>query len=138
MTKPRNSLSVSLRPSPTLARRLFLLFLCHAVATGCGSHHRIVQLQSENERLLAEFRSQRDQNRDLSQKNTILEARVAESEKMLAQLNNSSKGRLSMLERGTQTGSSLPLPNTSLPSGPGASSNLGEANSSLQWKPVRK
>ncbi len=112
------------------------------VFAGCGSHRRIVQLQSDNERLLAEYRTQRDQNKDLTQKNAILEARVAESEKMLAQLNRNSGSRISMLDRLPLAPGNLPAPINlnaikTPASDPGSIAPSGQGTE-LKWKPVRK
>ena len=125
-----------------LGHKLICGWLCLVFFVGCGSHRRVVQLQSDNERLLAEYRAQRDQNKDLAQKNAILEARVAESEKMLAQLNRTSGSRISMLDRpqlsaGNFATQSPANAGKSPASVPGSADPAGQGVE-LKWKPVRK
>ncbi|MGN6136457.1 MAG: hypothetical protein ACTHOU_18395, partial [Aureliella sp.] len=69
---------------------LTLLSLCWLMpcGVGCGllgGGQQLKQLQLENDRLLAEYRAQRDRLTKLQETNADLEARVGEAEKLLAQ-----------------------------------------------------
>ena len=68
---------------------LILLCLCSLMpcATGCGlfgGGQQLKQLQNENDRLLAEYRAQRERLTELQETNAALEARVDEAERLLA------------------------------------------------------
>ncbi len=141
----------------TCYRKLIGLVLAFLLAlTGCGtfgSSKVVQQLQNENERLVAEFRAQRDQNVQLSQRLNDAQARLAESEKMLARLTPLSPGqRLSRLGSDNSTnfqnsGLARPTQNgdrTNAASAP-ATSSVPDKNSALtksdidfQWRPMRK
>lgn len=96
-------------------------FALVAITSGCGSNNqRLTQLQNENDRLLNEYRAQRDQVAQLNEKLALAQNRLAESEKLLARQSPSPSTRLSRLNdptslpttptfgsanRGTATGS---------------------------------
>ncbi len=131
-----------------------------SVVAGCGTfgNSKVVQqLQNENDRLLAEFRAQRDQNLQLTQRLSDAQTRLAESEKMLARLSPLSPSqRLSRLgsEANTPRGSASPA--RPLPSGilagkadaaaslsPDRNNATSDATSAgvpldFQWRPMRK
>ncbi len=104
-----------------------MLLACLAGCNSLGSGKLADQLREENERLISEFRAQRDANEKLRQQNQMLEDRVAESEKLLARTLSQTNSRIS----------SRPFPSTT----PGQSSSsqiaplpsTGSAN--LKWQP---
>ena len=58
-----------------------------ASSVGCnsfGNGKLVQQLQNENERLLTEFRAERSRREEFERQNKTLEARLSESEKLLA------------------------------------------------------
>ena len=78
--------------------RLVLMGLFLFSLTGCntfGNSKLVKQLRQENERLLVEYRAQRDRSQELQRQNSILEERVAETEKQLALSYQQGQGRLS-------------------------------------------
>ena len=75
-----------------------LLFACLAIVAGCGSNtQRLQQLQNENDRLLSEYRAQRDQLTQLNERLAVAQSRLAESEKLLARQSPLPTSRLSRL-----------------------------------------
>ncbi len=129
--------------------------------TGCGTlgNSKLVkQLQIENERLLSEYRVQRDELARTSQQLASTRQKLAESEKMLARqypLNGNIQSRISRNDYGgTSNGAngnagsiqaSRQPPNGSAASAsggqlaPDTSSRTGTtANSDLQWRPLKK
>ena len=63
-----------------------------------GSRQQVQQLEMENNRLLSEFRAERQRRETAEQTAQQLEIRLAESEKMLArQIQGTHAGRLSSL-----------------------------------------
>jgi hypothetical protein len=128
------------------------LFVTNA---GCGTmtNSKVVQqLRNENDRLLAEYRAQRDQNLQLSQRLNDTQARLAESEKMLARLSPLSPNqRLSRLssdpstnfQSSTQRASQLnATAATGAPAGGIGSNPPADYDPSqsldFQWRPMRK
>jgi hypothetical protein len=130
-------------------------------ASGCGlfgSGTQLKQLQLENDRLLSEYRSQRERLAALQETNAALEARVGEAEKLLAQAGKALPS--SRISRAPQrrSASESPAANQrsaadsanggttppkyvppSVPSLPGsADSNPAAADSEVQWQPVRR
>jgi hypothetical protein len=117
------------------------------ITVGCGSgNQRLQQLQNENDRLLSEYRAQRDQVTQLNEKLAVAQNRLAESEKLLARQSPMPSSRLSRLNdpgsltstgpRTTGLASGTPTTGTAKP---GASTETG-ANSSteLHWRPMRR
>jgi hypothetical protein len=115
---------------------------------GCnsfGNGKLVKELERENERLLAEFRAQRDRNAELEASNRLQAERLAESEKLLARLTQETPGgRLSSLptypnqvDRGRASGAGnagLPYESTAngTPVGPFADSPNAAG---LKWQP---
>lgn len=108
--------------------------------TGCGTvgNSQIAQLQNENDRLLAEFRAQRDEATRLRENLAVAQARLAESEKLLARQNPLPASRMSRLnEPLAPTNRSLPEATRSNSSGIANSPNLpGNPETTLQWRPM--
>ncbi len=75
---------------PRCAHRLTVSLLATSLClafTGCNSFSNrtlVKQLQGENERLISEFRAQKDLSNRLAERNQLLEGRLAESEKLIA------------------------------------------------------
>lgn len=130
---------------------LSTMFFC---GSGCiGAARQNAQLQNENSRLLAEYRAQRDRVTELQEKNFALEARVAESEKLLARVGRSvPESRISMRDNAVPR-----LPATNSVQSPPANSaqpfssgtrlhtiesgdaaNKPPGQSDLQWRPSRR
>ncbi len=87
-----------MQPLPCRFYRCVWVIAAMLFLTGCntfGSAKQVRQLQQENERLLAEFRAQRDRTHELQRTNAILEDRVADTEKQLALSYQPGEGRLS-------------------------------------------
>ncbi|QDV27880.1 hypothetical protein [Aureliella helgolandensis] len=130
-----------------LARSGRILWLCSLFvpllggASGCSSLGKgalVKQLQSENDRLLSEFRSQRDRADQLAQSNRMLEERVAQTEKQLALQYQAGGGRLSQLNSNYVP--SLPGSLSSFPGNAYGNSGADGAgattgSSGLQWQP---
>lgn len=79
----------------TLLALLLLITL-----SGCnsfGSGKLVQQLQNENERLLTEFRAEKKRREEFEKQNRTLEARLSESEKLLARQSQGASSRLSSL-----------------------------------------
>ncbi len=146
---------ISLNAIPILARQcarspawalLAMVFL--AGTSGCSSNtQRIQQLQSENDRLLSEYRAQRDQVNQLNERLTTLQSRLAESEKLLARQSPLPSSRLSRLNSDptslpgfTSTKDRAPISNTTAKSNPAGSSSASDKDSAseLYWRPMRR
>lgn len=98
-----------------------------AIFCGCGSNNqRLTQLQNENDRLLNEYRAQRDQVAQLNQKLALAQSRLAESEKLLARQSPSPSTRLSRLNDPT----SLPTTPTFGSASRGATSGAATGSAS--------
>jgi hypothetical protein len=134
---------------------LTLLCLCWLMpcASGCGlfgSGQQLKQLQSENDRLLAEYRAQRDRVTRLQETNAALEARVGEAERLLAQSGVSSpSSRISRVsprspaqEAGSgpppATGSAPPYVPPSVPSLPATNPGADSNGTPVKWRPLRR
>ena len=80
-----------------------------AITLGCGSgSQRLTQLQNENDRLMSEYRAQRDQVSQLNEKLAISQNRLAESEKLLARQSPMPSSRLSRLNDSSSLPASVP------------------------------
>ncbi len=123
---------------PQSVRCVLVAFVLIVPLAGCnsfGNGKLIQQLRGENERLLTEFRAQRDRADDSVQENRLLRQRLAESEKLLArQAQSSVSGRLSRLQSvaSQPAGPGNLPPTSSLPPG---SSKTESGAVELQWKP---
>jgi hypothetical protein len=119
-----------------------------AVSSGCsglnlGKGKQIQQLEMENNRLLSEFRAER-QRREVAERTAQqLENRLAESEKLLARQAQSMPGRLSSLPSASPAGptfggSPSGFPGTGYPSGFSSGFQSGgsssPANSDFRWQ----
>jgi hypothetical protein len=102
------------------------------VSTGCnsiGAGKQVKQLEMENNRLLSEFRAERQRRETAERAAQQLENRLAESEKLLARQvspgasSANSPGRLS----------SLPL-NSLSPGQPQAQGSPGQNSADLSWQ----
>jgi hypothetical protein len=131
---------------------------CSLVATGCGmlgGNQQVKQLQLDNDRLLSEYRAQRDRLAALQETNAALEARLNESEKLLARLGQAVPAerisRADLPPRSSNspgtlaTGSSSRSPMSgsnasrgSVPDGGGSGGSAPGTEDSLQWRPMRR
>ena len=138
----------------------FCLAALLTLTSGCGSNNqRLTQLQNENDRLLNEFRAQRDQVTQLNEKLALAQNRLAESEKLLARQSPVPSSRLSRLNdpsslpssptfgspsrRTTSSSSTAAAGGASSAnkptSSPEANSTTNSAsNSDLYWRPMRR
>ncbi len=103
--------------------------------TGCGmfgSPTQLKQLQAENDKLVSEYRAQRDKAAKLQEANVALEQRVAEAEKLLARSGyNNPASRLSQAPgRGSSALSGAP------PYTPPAGSEPTDGQPA--WRPLRR
>lgn len=134
-------------PRPQAASWRLLFGACGlallSVVGGCnslGSSRLVKELQTENERLLSEFRGQRDRAAELEKANQLQAERLAESEKLLARLSQGvGTGRLSSLPPAGPSGSpaaGLPV-NTpaGLPNNAIAPTTPGTSADELRWQP---
>ena len=117
--------------------RLGLIWLLALPIVGCnsfGSGKLVQQLQNENERLLTEFRAERERRESAERLNSTLEAKLSESEKLLArQTLGSTPNRVSSLQ--PALGPSSPLPTTgSNSSGPSNAGQVGTGDSNISWQ----
>jgi hypothetical protein len=121
--------------------------------SGCnsfGNARLVKELQSENERLLSEFRAQRDRAGELEKANQLQAERLAESEKLLARLSQGGgAGRLSSLPFSDLSGAGVGGSPNQAPGGPfnrlgpaaGAAGTAGSTPSpaapaaDLRWQP---
>ncbi len=113
-----NQTRIAQRPTPAFAAALLAL-LAGLPAMGCnsfGNGKLVQQLQHENERLLTEFRAERKRREEVESANRSLEARLSESEKLLArQTPGGIPNRLSSMQpapRGLPATSATPLGDT--------------------------
>ena len=116
-------------------------------AVGCGSNtQRVQQLQNENDRLLSEYRAQRDQVTQLNERLATLQNRLAESEKLLARNSPLPSSRVSRLNPEQTNLPSLgpakdraPSSNGSMSGGSTSPGSMNAAsNSDLFWRPMRR
>ena len=104
---------------------------------GCGMFGgagQLKQLQAENDKLVGEYRAQRDKVAKLQETNLALEQRVAEAEKLLARSgNNNPTSRLSQVPNRVPS-----LSNSSAP--PYVPPQNGPTSSPVdpQWRPSRR
>ena len=135
---------------PALLTLLCLCWLTPCVS-GCGlfsSGQQLKQLQSENDRLLAEYRAQRERVSKLQETNAALEARVGEAERLLAQSGTRlPESRISRVPprassgdavkpSAAASGSAPPYIPPTVPSLPGAVTDQTEAP--IKWRPMRR
>jgi hypothetical protein len=116
---------------------VWLILFCSSTILGCGHNQVVRQLQSENDRLLAEFRAEREQKLQLSEKLAATQARLAESEKLVARQNPLPANRVSRVGPADQTYNG----GQALSSGPvGLKRPLptAETPSDLQWRPMSR
>lgn len=139
-------------PAPAHALRHRLVGSCLLVAciSGCGlfgGGQQTKQLQAENDRLLAEYRAQRDRLSKLQETNAALEARVGEAERLLAQTGQSlPSSRISRAPRRSTPSSSVsatPVSNSPPPYVPPTVPSLHDATTSdqsgpVKWRPLRR
>ena len=130
-----------------------------AITLGCGSgSQRLTQLQNENDRLMSEYRAQRDQVSQLNEKLAVAQNRLAESEKLLARQSPMPSSRLSRLNdsgslpasvssfgaqsRGTPSGlaagGSAGAAANDKPNSGGTPSVNSNSASELYWRPMRR
>jgi len=130
-----------------------------AITTGCGSSsQRLTQLQNENDRLLSEYRAQRDQVTQANEKLAVLQNRLAESEKLLARQSPMPASRMSRLNDPGSLPSSVPTFGTqshgtasgsiaagaagvgasNKPNGSGDTGSNASSASELSWRPMRR
>ncbi len=145
---------ISLNATPIFAQRYsralwtLLAILLVAGASGCSSNtQRVQQLQSENDRLLSEYRAQRDQVNQLNERLATLQSRLAESEKLLARQSPMPSSRLSRLNSDptslpgfTSTKDRAPSSSTTTKSNAGGNSSPSDKDSAseLYWRPMRR
>lgn len=127
---------------------------CMCSNVGCsafGNRKLVEQLQAENEKLLSEFRGQRERAAELAQANRLLEDRIAETEKLLARQFQS--GGMSTARANPTPQSSPTLPSSLEPSSLGGAaggapvyrfdgkelasdpSYGGSSDGTLKWQP---
>lgn len=120
--------------APNISLRLALLLPSLFVLVGCntfGNAKLVQELRLENERLLTEYRAEKNRREESDEAVKIMEARLAESEKLLARQYQSPSSRLS----------SLPAANSSYNSAPqdfggasGDQSQLEDQDAGLRWQ----
>ena len=134
------------------ARRVFCFAALLVVIGGCGSGgQRLQQLQNENDRLLSEYRAQRDQVAQLNEKLAVAQNRLAESEKLLARQSSLPSSRLSRLNDPNSLSTTGPRQSGPPSGSPTAGASAGgsansQSNSSanvssaseLYWRPMRR
>lgn len=119
---------------------LLLLVICPAGCNSFGNSRLVKELQSENERLLAEFRAQRNRSEELEKTNRLQAERLAESEKLLARMTQgTNSGRLSSLPQPSAMANPL-LPlfspaSDNIPSLPNQGNTGRTDPSGLRWLP---
>lgn len=116
------------------ANLIVLIALSIFGSTGCnslGAGKQMKQLEMENNRLLSEFRAERQRRESAERTAQQLEIRLAESEKMLARQlqTGSGTGRLSSLPGGSAFTGALGSSDPSSLSGGVGSPNAGD----LKW-----
>lgn len=103
--------------------------------TGCGmlgGSSQLKQLQAENDKLVSEYRAQRDKVAKLQETNVALEQRVAEAEKLLARSgHNLPTSRLSQVPNRPTTSGTVPpyVPPTS---------EAATSEPDPKWRPMRR
>ncbi len=120
----------AIKQKATLLALIASIVVGSAGCNSIGAGKQMKQLEMENNRLLSEFRAERQRRESAERTAQQLELRLAESEKMLARQlqNGSSPSRLSSLPGGPGSLSSFGSPDSSSIS-PGASG----ANGDLKW-----
>lgn len=121
---------------------LLLLALALSMSTGCssfGSGKLAQQLQSDNDRLLAEVRALKTKNEELKKNEQLAQSRAAEAEKLLATLQPGYSPRLSALTEPSPIliPSSLPVnPLISLPGSAGVSTgaSVDAGGEQFRWQ----
>ncbi|MGN6546217.1 MAG: hypothetical protein ACTHK7_14280 [Aureliella sp.] len=124
------------------------LIVCLSGCGTLGSGQQLKQLQMENDRLVSEYRAQRERVAALQETNAALEARVGEAERMLAQVGKTlPSSRISRAPQrssgsansSTGSGSSTAPPYIppSVPSLPESGRDNASA-SEVQWRPMRR
>lgn len=113
-----------------------------------GGSQQVKQLQTENDRLLSEYRAQRERVAALQETNAALEARVGEAERMLAQVGKTlPSSRISRApQRGSAAASNSPgstsqsAPPYVPPSVPSLPESVTDKASQgeVQWRPMRR
>lgn len=108
-------------------------------ATGCnsfGSGKLVRELRNENERLLTEFRAERDRRAQTEKSLRTVESRLAESEKMLASQYRSSQAPLvSQRQHSASSGGARQPPFASALSGaPGSIPPDPDDGAGLRWQ----
>lgn len=109
----------------------FGVCICTFAAPGCNSfgNAKLVQeLRSENERLLTEFRSERDRREESEEALAQIENRLAESEKLLARQYQQPASRLSSLPGFGGNGDRTPAANE------GFADQDPQETGNLQWR----
>lgn len=102
-----------------------------------GGASQLKQLQAENDKLVTEYRAQRDKVAKLQETNVALEQRVAEAEKLLARSgHNLPSSRLSQVpNRSSASGAAPPyVPPTANP----APGGPADSEVSPEWRPTRR
>ena len=118
------------------SRWIFCFSTLLVIATGCGSgSQRLTQLQNENDRLMSEYRAQRDQVTQLNEKLAVVQNRLAESEKLLARQSPMPSSRLSRLNDPGSLPSSVPSFGAQSRGTPTGSTAGGSANGAVNAKP---
>ena len=114
------------------------LFSC----SGCGMFGgaaQLKQLQAENDKLVNEYRAQRDKVAKLQETNVALEQRVAEAEKLLARSgHNLPSTRLSQIPGRTSSALPSTLPATAPPYVPPQAGGATTSDGDLKWRPTRR
>ncbi|GIW99486.1 MAG: hypothetical protein KatS3mg111_2819 [Pirellulaceae bacterium] len=117
-----------LRHGQLRAAQAVLMAMCLLMGTqgGCrtvGKAKLVQELQSENARLLSEYRAEKQRRQEIENRLALMEQRLAESEKLLAK-HYSGTGQL---------GAQSPVMSAQLPSSQ-SNSSASRANDSLQWQ----
>ena len=103
-----------------------------------GGAAQLKQLQAENDKLVNEYRAQRDKVAKLQETNVALEQRVAEAEKLLARSgHNLPTTRLSQVPGRTPSSLSTTAPPYVPPPASGTTAG-SPADGDLKWRPMRR
>ncbi|MEM8732793.1 MAG: hypothetical protein AAGG44_01130 [Planctomycetota bacterium] len=110
-------------------------------ALGLGNGRLVKELQGENERLLSEFRAERNRRESTEKNLRLMEQRLAESEKLLARQFGAGQGRLSQLSTFRAQSPAYNPPQSALPpvtsdfAGNAGVSSYGTPNTNgLRWR----
>ena len=110
------------RASFVIAWQLGLSLVALVAASGCnafglGNGRAVQELRTENERLLTEFRAERDRRQEMEKQLRVMENRLAESEKLLARQYSPTDRRLSQLSSlpSTSPSGARAVPNSASP-----------------------